>query len=51
MNIPTGLILFRILMAPIILGLANFIGESSKPIILVLMYVGLTSDIITIPNL
>jgi phosphatidylglycerophosphate synthase len=46
MNIPKALILFRFLMAPIILGLAYFIGESSKPVILVLMYLGLISDIL-----
>ena len=46
MNIPQGLILFRLLLAPIILGLAYFMGESSKPIILVLMYLGLISDIL-----
>lgn len=46
MNIPIGLILFRFLLAPIILGLAYFIGESSKPIILVLIYLGLISDIL-----
>ncbi len=33
-------------MAPVILGLAYFIGESSKPVILVLMYLGLISDIL-----
>ena len=46
MNIPIGLIIFRLLLAPVILGLAYFIGESSKPIILVLMYLGLISDIL-----
>ena len=46
MNIPQALILFRFLMAPIILGLAYFIGENSKSIILVLMYLGLISDIL-----
>jgi phosphatidylglycerophosphate synthase len=46
MNIPLGLILFRLLLAPLILGLAYFIGENSKPIILVLMYLGLISDIL-----
>ena len=46
MNIPQGLILFRLLLAPIILGLAYFMEESSKPIILVLMYLGLISDIL-----
>ena len=46
MNIPVILILFRFILAPIILGLAYFIGESSKPIILLLMYLGLISDIL-----
>lgn len=46
MNLPVGLILFRFLLAPIILGLAYSLGDSSKPIILVLMYIGLISDIL-----
>lgn len=46
MNIPQGLILFRFLLAPTILILAYFVGESSKPIILILMYLGLISDIL-----
>lgn len=46
MSIPVGLILFRLLLAPIILALAYLIGEHSKPIILVLMYLGLISDIL-----
>ncbi|TFH38971.1 MAG: CDP-alcohol phosphatidyltransferase family protein [Bacteroidia bacterium] len=46
MSIPAGLILFRFLLAPVILGLALFVGESSKPVILVLMYLGLVSDIL-----
>lgn len=46
MNIPIILILFRLLLAPIILALAYFIGESTKTIILVLMYLGLISDIL-----
>ncbi|WP_338408990.1 CDP-alcohol phosphatidyltransferase family protein [uncultured Flavobacterium sp.] len=46
MNIPTALILFRLLLAPIILALAYFIGESSKTLILILMYLGLVSDIL-----
>ena len=46
MNIPQGLILFRFLLAPIILGLAYFIGEDSKIVILILMYLGLISDIL-----
>tara|TARA_B100000809_G_scaffold217620_1_gene223896 strand:+ start:37 stop:636 length:600 start_codon:yes stop_codon:yes gene_type:complete len=46
MNIPIILILFRLLLAPIILALAYFIGESTKMIIVVLMYLGLISDIL-----
>jgi CDP-diacylglycerol--glycerol-3-phosphate 3-phosphatidyltransferase len=46
MNIPISLILFRFLLAPIILGLVYFNGESAKPIVLVLMYLGLISDIL-----
>ncbi|MFK8058869.1 MAG: CDP-alcohol phosphatidyltransferase family protein [Polaribacter sp.] len=46
LNTPQLLILFRFLLAPIILTLAYFIGESSKPIILILMYLGLISDIL-----
>lgn len=45
MDIPKGLILFRFLLAPVILALAYFIGENSKIIIVVLMYLGLISDI------
>jgi len=45
-SIPIGLILFRFLLAPVILVLAYFVGESSKPVILVLMYLGLISDIL-----
>jgi phosphatidylglycerophosphate synthase len=46
MNIPTALILFRFLLAPVILCLAYFKGENSRQIILVLMYLGLISDIL-----
>lgn len=46
MNIPILLILFRLLLAPIILALAYFIGESTKTIIVILMYLGLISDIL-----
>lgn len=45
MDIPKALILFRFLLAPIILGLAYYLGENSKIIILILMYLGLISDI------
>ncbi len=46
MNIPISLILFRLLLAPIILALAYFIGESAKIAIVILMYLGLLSDIL-----
>ncbi len=46
MSIPISLILFRFLLAPIILILAYFVGESSKIIIVILMYLGLISDIL-----
>jgi CDP-diacylglycerol--glycerol-3-phosphate 3-phosphatidyltransferase len=46
MNIPILLILFRLLLAPIILALAYFIGENAKTTIVVLMYLGLISDIL-----
>lgn len=46
MNLPKALILFRFLLAPVILGLAHFMGSASKPIILTLMYLGLISDIL-----
>jgi len=46
MNVPQLLILFRLLLAPILLGLAIFLGETAKPTILVLMYLGLLSDIL-----
>jgi CDP-diacylglycerol--glycerol-3-phosphate 3-phosphatidyltransferase len=45
-NIPIALILFRFLLAPVILSLAYFIGKESKLIIVVLMYLGLISDIL-----
>jgi CDP-diacylglycerol--glycerol-3-phosphate 3-phosphatidyltransferase len=46
MNIPISLILFRLLLAPIILALAYFNGESAKITIVILMYLGLISDIL-----
>ena len=46
MNFPQALILFRFLCAPVILGAAYFVGEEAKPLILVLMYLGLLSDIL-----
>ena len=41
-----SLILFRLLLAPLILALAYFIGESAKIAIVILMYLGLISDIL-----
>jgi len=46
MNTPILLIVFRLLLAPIILSLAYFFGESTKSIIITLMYLGLLSDIL-----
>ena len=46
MNIPILLILFRLLLAPVILGLTYFIGENAKITIVILMYLGLISDIL-----
>lgn len=46
MTIPYFLILFRFLLAPIILLLAYFVGDSSRIVIVVLMYLGLISDIL-----
>jgi phosphatidylglycerophosphate synthase len=45
MNVPKGLILFRFLLSPIILYLAYFQGDSARISIVVLMYLGLLSDI------
>jgi len=44
--IPISLILFRFLLAPIILVLAYSIGEAAKTTIVILMYLGLISDIL-----
>lgn len=47
MNIPQLLILFRFLLAPFILGLAYFSEEkTATTIIVILMYLGLLSDIL-----
>jgi len=46
MNIPQLLILFRFLLAPIILGLAYYTGEKATTTIVILMYLGLLSDIL-----
>ncbi len=45
-NLPQGLILFRLLLAPVILGLAWFMKEPASPAIVLLMYLGLISDIL-----
>jgi len=45
-NIPIALIAFRFALAPVILCLAYYQGEKSKIYILVLMYLGLISDIL-----
>ncbi len=46
MNIPLALILFRLLLAPIILIFAYCIGDSARALIVVLMFMGLVSDIL-----
>jgi len=45
MKIPHYLILFRLLLAPTVLLLAYFFGNESRIIILVLLFLGLLSDI------
>jgi len=45
MNIPQLLILLRLLMAPVILFLGWKFGENGALAILILMYIGLFSDI------
>lgn len=45
LSTPQVLILFRFLLAPTIISLAYFVGEPSKIIIVILMYLGLVSDI------
>ena len=45
MNLPVLLILFRFLLAPIILYQAYFVGQTSGPIIITMMYAGMISDI------
>ncbi|WP_298535311.1 CDP-alcohol phosphatidyltransferase family protein [uncultured Algibacter sp.] len=46
MSIPIALIIFRLMLVPIILAFAYFIGKDSKLTILILMYLGLLSDIL-----
>lgn len=43
---PVSLIIFRLILAPIILALAKFLRHEGQLIILVLMYLGLISDIL-----
>lgn len=45
-HIPISLIIFRLLLAPIIFGLVYYYQEGSKLIVLILMYLGLISDIL-----
>lgn len=44
--IPISLIIFRLILAPIILGLVYFLKEESRLFILIMMYLGLISDIL-----
>ncbi|MFK8297664.1 CDP-alcohol phosphatidyltransferase family protein [Capnocytophaga cynodegmi] len=45
MNIPKYLILFRLLLAPTILFLAHFLKDDARSIIVVLLFLGILSDI------
>lgn len=45
MSIPYWLILFRFLLSPVILAIAFFMGEEGTYLVLVLMFLGLFSDI------
>lgn len=45
-HIPLALIIFRFIAAPIILGIAYFFREAAVLVILLLMYLGLISDIL-----
>lgn len=44
-KLPLALIIFRFLLAPIILCLVYLFGKESCPVVIVLMYLGLLSDI------
>ncbi len=44
-HIPISLVLFRLALAPIILGLIYFLKEDARILVIVLMYLGLISDI------
>ena len=43
--IPTSLIVFRLILAPTILGLVYFLRDDSRLTVIILMYLGLLSDI------
>ena len=43
--IPVSLIVFRLILAPIILGLVYFLRDESRLTVIILMYLGLLSDI------
>jgi len=45
-RIPLSLILFRLVLAPIITGLVYFLREESRVIVVILMFLGLISDIL-----
>lgn len=45
-NLPVSLIILRFMLVPIILGLSYFYGERASLTIIILMYVGLISDIL-----
>jgi len=44
-KLPLALIVFRLILAPVIIGLSYFLGNSVSIVIVVLMYLGLFSDI------
>ena len=43
--IPVSLIVFRLILAPVILGLVYFLRDESRLTVIILMYLGLLSDI------
>lgn len=45
-HIPISLIIFRLVLGPLILGLVYFMQEECRTIVLILMYLGLISDIL-----
>ncbi len=44
-HVPISLIIFRLILAPVILSLVYFLREQSKLPVIILMYLGLVSDI------